>query len=97
MAALGIRTVYGLAVEAFFSLLFATLQAPQAPAAHSEAEKRILDDLAVLETFGDVQDAMNAYKERHRQSPLRELYVLHTDRRELDITNLHWRGFPMAS
>jgi hypothetical protein len=32
-AALGIRTVYGLAVEAFFSLLFATLQAPHAPVA----------------------------------------------------------------
>jgi hypothetical protein len=32
-AALGIRTIYGLAVEAFFSMLFATLQAPQAPAA----------------------------------------------------------------
>ena len=30
---LGIRTIYGLAVEAFFALLFATLQAPQAPAA----------------------------------------------------------------
>lgn len=32
-AALGIRTIYGLAVEAFFAMLFATLQAPQAPAA----------------------------------------------------------------
>jgi hypothetical protein len=31
--------------------------------AHSEGEKRILDDLAVLETFGDVQEAMSAYKE----------------------------------
>lgn len=64
---------------------------------HNEGEKRILDDLAVLGTFGDSQDAMSAYKELHRHSPFRELYVLHTDRRELDITNLHWRGFPMAS
>src|SRR3954462_13843791 len=32
-ATLGIRTIYGLAVEAFFALLFATLQAPHAPAA----------------------------------------------------------------
>jgi hypothetical protein len=69
----------------------------EAVAAHSEGEKRILDDLAVLGSYSDVRDAMASYKERHGQSPMREFYVLHTDRQELDITNLHWRRFPLAS
>ena len=54
--------------------------------AHSEGDQRILDDIAVLQSFTDVEPAMNRYKVIHRQSPFRELYVLHTDRAELEIS-----------
>jgi hypothetical protein len=53
---------------------------------HSEGDQRILDDIAVLQNFTDVESAMNRYKVVHRQSPFRELYVLHTDRAELEIS-----------
>ena len=60
--------------------------------AHSESGKRILDQLSVLNTFHDSLTAMRSYKELHKKSPQRELYVLHTDRELLDITERRWIG-----
>ncbi len=60
--------------------------------AHSESGKRILDQLAVLNTFYDSLSAMRSYKELHKKSPQRELYVLHTDRLSLDISERQWIG-----
>ena len=58
--------------------------------AHSEAGKRVVEELAVVNTYGDAQAAMQEYAQLHRQSPARELYVLHTDRPVLDIDELRW-------
>ena len=69
----------------------------EAIAAHSVAGNRIVDDLAVLETYLDGTTAMTGYKTLHRMNPGRELYVLHTDRESLDITELHWFGIRAAS
>jgi len=60
--------------------------------ARSEAGKRILDDLAVVSAFPDSRTAMKGYIQLHRQSPERELYVLHTDRQALDIVERKWLG-----
>lgn len=68
----------------------------EATQAHSEAGNRILDQLVVLEQFADSPTALEAYKQLHRQSPARELYVLHTDRQELDITERLWLGVRTA-
>jgi hypothetical protein len=68
--------------------------------AHSQAGKRILDDLTVVDSFPDGVEAMKSYKELHHRAPERELYVLHTDREELDIGELIWLGprpFPQAA
>jgi len=65
--------------------------------AHSADGQRILEDLAVLGTYRDGMSAMNAYRELHRRDPLRELYVLHTDRETLEITEVHWLGIRAAS
>ena len=35
---------------------------------------------------------MKGYLQLHHQSPERELYVLHTDREVLDITERRWLG-----
>jgi hypothetical protein len=68
----------------------------EAIGAHSMEGRRIVDDLAVLETFGDPATAMKRYQEIHRWSPLRELYVLHSDRETLDIVEAHWLGLRTA-
>lgn len=64
----------------------------EATAAHSENGKRVLDQLVVLEVFKNWQEAMQSYKRLHRQGPMRELFVLHTDRETLDIQERKWLG-----
>jgi hypothetical protein len=54
--------------------------------AHSEADKRILEQLAVVSTFPDSVTAMKSYVQLRREAPERELYVFHTSRETLDIT-----------
>ena len=60
--------------------------------AHSEGGERILDKLAVVDVFPNSQEAMQSYARLHHQEPSRELYVLHTSRKTLDITERKWVG-----
>jgi hypothetical protein len=53
--------------------------------AHSENDRRVLDDIAVVEVFEDSVEAMQSYARLHREAPSRELYVFDTDRKEIDI------------
>lgn len=46
----------------------------------------------MLEMYPDGMSGMTAYKELQRQSPFRELYVLHTDRETIEITETRWVG-----
>lgn len=55
--------------------------------AHSQLNQRILEQLAVLGAFSDSISAMRSYAELHREAPERELYVFHTSRPELDVTD----------
>jgi hypothetical protein len=60
--------------------------------AQTVGDKRIVEELSVIDTFGDGNVAMKAYSELHKVAPQREMLVLHTDRQELDITVRHWLG-----
>lgn len=64
--------------------------------AHSAAGRRLVDNLAVVGTFADSAAALREYLRLHRQAPNRELYVLHTDRQDLDITERTWLGLRTA-
>lgn len=64
----------------------------EATDAHSDAGRRILDELAVLGCFTNGKSAMDGYIELHERAPRRELYVLHSDREELEIEELRWLG-----
>ena len=64
--------------------------------AYSEADKRILEEISVVGTFGDSQTAMRKYQDLHHDEPNRELYVFHTSRETLDITERKWLGVRMA-
>ena len=64
----------------------------EAIAAHSASGKRILEQLAVVDTFPDSVTAMKRYTQLHRDAPERELYVFHTSRETLDISERHWLG-----
>jgi len=60
--------------------------------AHTEGDKRILESLSVIGSFGDSQEAMKAYAKLHQDEPQRELFVFHTDREQLDVTIRRWLG-----
>ena len=60
--------------------------------AHSKQNRRIVEQLAVLNTFPDSVSAMKGYARLHREAPQRELYVFHTDREELNIKERTWFG-----
>ncbi len=60
--------------------------------AHSMANKRILEQLAVIDTFADSITAMKRYAQLHHEAPQRELYVFHTSRERLDISERQWLG-----
>ena len=59
---------------------------------HSEGDKRIIERLAVLGSYPDSPAALKAYAEFHREAPGRELYVFHTSRATLDVTERRWVG-----
>ncbi len=58
----------------------------EAQLAHSQSGRRELDELAVVDAFPDGETALRAYLRLHRDAPARELYVVHSDREELEIT-----------
>lgn len=60
--------------------------------AHSESGKRILEHISVVGSFPDSVTAMKGYTQLHRKAPERELYIFHTDREQLDITERRWLG-----
>lgn len=64
--------------------------------ARSEGSQRILDDIAVLASFPDSVTGMRRYASLHHEEPQRELYVCHTERRELEIRERRWLGIRCA-
>lgn len=60
--------------------------------AHSSEGRRVLDELTVVQEYPGGEEAMRGYLDRHRRSPERELYVLHTDRQTLEIDEREWLG-----
>lgn len=64
--------------------------------AHSQSGKRYLDALAVVNAYPDGEAALRAYLRLHRDAPMRELYVVHSDREELEITERALLGLRAA-
>jgi hypothetical protein len=70
-----------------------THPARQHDAGHdAPGNKRVLDQLAVFGAFTDSTTALQSYGKLHRVAPQRELYVFHTSRKSLDITERSWLG-----
>jgi len=64
--------------------------------AHTEGDRRKLDQITVVETCQDGAEAFRRYHELRRQHPRREFYFVHTAREELDIRERHWLGLRKA-
>lgn len=60
--------------------------------AHSDAGKRILEQLAVIDTFPDSATALKRYAQLDRAMPAREYYVFHSSRESLAVIERPWFG-----
>ncbi|MEK5036743.1 hypothetical protein [Sporosarcina sp. FSL K6-3457] len=58
----------------------------------NKESERILEEVAPLNRFSNSPDAMKAYQELHQENPTRELYVLHTNRKNPNIIEKKWVG-----
>ena len=68
----------------------------EALSARSVPGHREIEDMSVLEAFGDSADALRRYLALHRMAPEREIYVVHTSRERLDIEERIWTGVRAA-
>ncbi|MCC6221343.1 MAG: hypothetical protein IT291_08905 [Deltaproteobacteria bacterium] len=68
----------------------------QAMRSHSKSNKRIIDEIDVVSTFNDSEKAMREYLRLHREDRSKELYVVHTNKVALDITEQRWLGIRPA-
>jgi len=64
----------------------------EAVKARTRANQRILMQLAVLGSFASSKMALKKYMQFHRATPERELYVFHTSREKLVVTERIWLG-----
>ena len=69
----------------------------EAVQAHTDADQRIIDNLAVIGAYPDAAAALRDYARLHHTAPDRELYVAHTDRPALDITERRWLGIRQSA
>lgn len=60
--------------------------------AYSENGKRIIDDLAIINSFNNGQEALKDYAKRHKQDKGKEMYVYHTKHENLNIEQRAWIG-----
>lgn len=64
----------------------------EAMAAYSEGDRRVVEELAVIDAFKYSADAWQRYTQLHHEAADREFYIVHTDRERLDITERVWLG-----
>ena len=69
----------------------------EAISAHTAADQRVLNEIAVVDAFADSVTALQRYQTLHHEAPQRELYVFHTDRQNLNITERRWQGVRAAT
>lgn len=60
--------------------------------AHTQVDKRILDNITVVDSFQNNNEALMGYVKLHRKNRERELYAVHTSRVELGIIEQRWIG-----
>lgn len=60
--------------------------------AHSDAGKRIVDELSVINVYVNGKEALKEYADKHKKDKSREMYVYHTENEELIIEERNWIG-----
>ncbi|QJX80344.1 hypothetical protein [Priestia megaterium] len=66
----------------------------EAITAYSQDNKRIIKEMSLLEKYSNEKEAWSGYKQFHREHPEKELYILHTGNKDIEIeesvSHKHW-------
>jgi hypothetical protein len=60
--------------------------------AYSKDSKRIVKDISIINVFESGKEALKQYAEKYKLNKNREMYVYHTNNKDLDITERYWIG-----
>ena len=61
--------------------------------AQTEGDRRIIGDILLVDVFGDDDiAAQRRYAQLHKAQPLKDYYIVHTDRPELNVKVKYWAG-----
>lgn len=60
--------------------------------AYSRGGERVIEELSVINIFDEGKDALKEYSEKHKKDKCREMYVYHTNNKELKIEERNWIG-----
>lgn len=58
--------------------------------AYSKDGQRVVEDISIINTFNEGRDALKEYSEKHKKDQGREMYVYHTQNKELVIQERNW-------
>jgi ribosomal protein S8 len=64
----------------------------EATKAYSDKQKRILEDIVVVNTYIDSREAFKQYQVLHHTNRSKEYYVVHTSHEVLEIPEVQWLG-----
>ncbi|WP_407984340.1 hypothetical protein [Priestia abyssalis] len=64
----------------------------EAVSAYSKENKRIIEEMSVLEEHTSSNSAWSGYKKLHRELPERELYIFHTSKEQIEVEEQHFIG-----
>lgn len=64
----------------------------EAVSAYSKENKRIIEEMSVLEEYTSSNAAWSGYKKLHREFPERELYIFHTSKEQIEVEEQHFIG-----
>ncbi|MGG4143563.1 hypothetical protein ABEW34_10555 [Paenibacillus algorifonticola] len=65
--------------------------------ASSNNRIRRLQDMAIIQDYDNPQEAWDGYKHFHKQFPMRELYVFHTSRTDVEEVEEFFSGIRQRS
>ncbi|ENQ3107136.1 hypothetical protein ACEOWJ_003188 [Bacillus cereus] len=64
----------------------------EAVSVYSKDNKRMIQEMSVVDEYKNTSDAWNAYKKLHREFPKREFYIFHTSKEEIEVEEQQFIG-----
>ncbi|RBW68588.1 hypothetical protein [Bacillus taeanensis] len=64
----------------------------EAVSAYSKENKRIIEEMSLIEEYTSSKEAWSGYKKIHLEFPERELYIFHTSKEQIEVEEQRFIG-----